>query len=209
MLEAAFQNPWTSAIFIVLGALSIVMVAVALERWFGFREARKHGPGFAEKADGLWRDGDFAALEELCAAYPGTLARSIAFLVAHREEPSEKILAEAAERTERELRGQLQRIRPLSVIATISPLIGLFGTILGMIGAFETVALMGDLGDPSLLAGDISTALLTTAGGLFVAIPALALNHFFRSRITAEALILESTLTDLGRKWFPSPDQAE
>ena len=74
-------------------------------------------------------------------------------------------------------------LRPLVVIGMIAPLLGLLGTVWGMIEAFRVVATGEGLGDPTKLAGGISQALVTTAAGLAVAIPAQAAYYFYRSRI--------------------------
>ncbi len=71
----------------------------------------------------------------------------------------------------------------LEIISQVSPLIGLLGTVIGMIDSFNELELGGSLVDPSILAGGIWTALLTTAMGLLVAIPALVAHYFFEKRI--------------------------
>ena len=70
----------------------------------------------------------------------------------------------------------------LSTVANIAPLLGFLGTVSGMIGAFEAIALAGDV-EPSIVAGGISEALITTAAGLCIAIPIQALHNFFVSKI--------------------------
>ncbi|MAZ46128.1 MAG: hypothetical protein CMM98_00925 [Rickettsiales bacterium] len=72
----------------------------------------------------------------------------------------------------------------LEIIAQVSPLIGLLGTVIGMIDSFNELELGGSLVDPSILAGGIWTALLTTAMGLIVAIPALISHYFFDKKLT-------------------------
>ena len=71
----------------------------------------------------------------------------------------------------------------LEIISQVSPLIGLLGTVIGMIDSFNELELGGSLVDPSILAGGIWTALLTTAMGLLVAIPALVAHYFFEKKI--------------------------
>ena len=71
----------------------------------------------------------------------------------------------------------------LEIISNVSPLMGLLGTVIGMINSFSKLEIGGSLVDPSLLAGGIWTALLTTAIGLIVAIPALVAHHFFEKKI--------------------------
>ncbi len=83
------------------------------------------------------------------------------------------------------------RLGIIATIANISPLVGLFGTVIGMIGAFETMAQSAGGAKPDELSGNISVALLTTAGGLFVAIPALLIYSFLKAKTEAYILQME------------------
>jgi biopolymer transport protein ExbB len=84
---------------------------------------------------------------------------------------------------ERVTNGLRRYLRVINGVATVSPLLGFFGTVTGMIRAFNTIATADALGRPELLAKGISEALLTTAAGLTVAIPALICYLFFLSRV--------------------------
>ncbi|MSQ91153.1 MAG: MotA/TolQ/ExbB proton channel family protein [Phycisphaerales bacterium] len=98
---------------------------------------------------------------------------------------------DAAEQTAEECAARRFRsIEILNVLAQVSPMIGLFGTVYGMIVAFQTVAATGGQADPALLAGGIGTALVTTFWGLVVAIPALLVYATVRNGI--DALIAEA-----------------
>ena len=91
-----------------------------------------------------------------------------------------------------------QRFLPtLEIIAQVSPLIGLLGTVIGMINSFNELELGGSLVDPSILAGGIWTALLTTAMGLIVAIPALISHYFFEKRLSTLVHISNTFITGL------------
>ncbi|MGO1119219.1 MotA/TolQ/ExbB proton channel family protein [Rhodovibrionaceae bacterium A322] len=87
--------------------------------------------------------------------------------------------------------------RPLEVIASLAPLLGLFGTVLGMIKAFQALADAGNQVDPSILSGGIWEALLTTAVGLAVAIPVVALLNWLERRVDAVAHDLDSLVTQV------------
>ena len=90
----------------------------------------------------------------------------------------------------------LQRgFRVLDTIAQISPLIGLFGTVLGMITAFQALQQSGNSVDPSILAGGIWVALLTTAVGLAVAMPTSIVLTYFESRVERHQLAIETAVT--------------
>jgi biopolymer transport protein ExbB len=84
--------------------------------------------------------------------------------------------------------------RVLDSIAQVAPLLGLFGTVLGMIDAFQALQQAGNSVDPSLLAGGIWVALLTTAAGLAVAMPTSLVLTFFDSRVARERVLAESAI---------------
>jgi biopolymer transport protein ExbB len=103
----------------------------------------------------------------------------------------EEVMRRGAEILE-ELRSWM---RPLEVIASLAPLLGLFGTVLGMIEAFRNLADAGSRVDPSILSGGIWEALLTTAVGLGVAIPVVALLNWLERRIDRLAHDMENAVT--------------
>lgn len=86
-------------------------------------------------------------------------------------------------------------IQYLNVIATIAPMVGLLGTVSGMIGAFQTIA-TGGMGKPELLAGDIGEALITTATGLTIGIPAMIFYFVLRNRLDARLEAAEEDLRE-------------
>ena len=98
----------------------------------------------------------------------------------------EQAVVDSGERVCNSLRSYL---RLFSAISNVTPLLGLLGTVLGMIEAFNSIASTGAMGRPELLAGGIGQALLTTAAGLFVAIPAYIAYAYFVGR--ADKLIIE------------------
>lgn len=130
----------------------------------------------------VWRDagGGVAAMEGALArarAHPGPVARVVEAVLAGRllGTPSEAELREEVERVADEQIGQLESgLRGLDTIGTLAPLLGLLGTVMGMIRAFAQMEQAGRAVNPALLSGGIWEALLTTAVGLAVAIPALA-----------------------------------
>ncbi len=179
----------------VIGALSVLAAAVALERLHRFRPSSVVPPGLVDEVVPLWQAGRFDELEQALARYDSVLAGTLRFLVAHRARWSAEVLAtRAGEIASRALRAQQQRAYPLAVVATVAPIVGLLGTVVGMIEAFHVIAFTGGVGDASLLAGGISKALVNTAAGLAVALPSLALHHFFRHRLVVCGLALEEQI---------------
>jgi biopolymer transport protein ExbB len=179
----------------VIGALSLLMVTVAIERFHRFRMRAIVPPGLVDEIVPLWREGRFEEMQQALARHESVLAKTIRFLAANRARWPADVLGErAGELASRALRQQQQRAYPLAVVATVAPIVGLLGTVVGMIEAFHVIAFTGGMGDASLLAGGISKALVNTAAGLSVALPALALHHFFRHRLTVGGLALEEQL---------------
>lgn len=121
----------------------------------------------------------------------------------HKEDGRADINEGAGEIADREVRKIQQSNYWLAVIATLSPLLGLLGTILGMIKAFDVVAVAGELGDVSMVAEGISQALVTTAAGLIIAVPALAAYHMFKIRGNQLAIQLEDQASKAIDLWFP------
>ena len=81
-------------------------------------------------------------------------------------------------------------LNALGTIASITPLIGLLGTVIGMIKVFTAITVSG-VGDPTILSGGISEALITTAAGLSVGIPCLMFYRYFRNKISELSVIME------------------
>lgn len=191
---------------IALLLVSIIGFSFAFERLFHLRRVNIVPRGLAAKADKLWRAHDYDGLRQLAHDRPCTLSRVIKDIVDHRNAPRADVSIMAGDVASREMRIHLQRAYPLAVVATISPLLGLFGTVYGMIGAFESVALAGKMGDPSIMAGDIAFALMTTAIGLVIAVPSLSAYHFFRIRSNMLGLQLEEQASHIIDRWYGGPE---
>jgi len=89
-----------------------------------------------------------------------------------------------------------QWVNYLNVVATVAPMIGLLGTVSGMIGAFQTIG-KGGMGRPELLAGNIGEALITTAAGLIIGIPAMVAYYVLRNRLADQLIATVQTATRL------------
>lgn len=186
--------------------LSIFGASFVFERLFRLRRKFLVPQGLSLQARELWKAGKFDELEQLGETQPSTLARVISFIAQNRRAPMTEVSEICGELVSRELSGHYQRAYPLGIVATLAPLLGLLGMILGMIQTFETVALAGSLGDPTMLAKGISEALVTTGLGLAIAIPFLALYHIFKYRTTHFGAELEEEITSLLSAWLMKQD---
>jgi biopolymer transport protein ExbB len=182
--------------------LSIFGAGFVFERMFRLRRKFLLPDGLAARAKQLWSEGKFTQLERIGETNPSTLARTISFIAKNRTSPMVEVSEICGELVSRELSGHYQRAYPLGIVATLAPLLGLLGMILGMIETFETVAFAGALGDPSQLASGISEALVTTGLGLAIAIPFLALYHVFKHRTAGFGAELEEEVTSLLSQWL-------
>lgn len=103
-----------------------------------------------------------------------------------------QIMKECIEDTGRHVVHDLERyLNLLGTIAAVSPLLGLLGTVTGMVKIFAAISASGAVGDPSVLAGGISEALITTVGGLAVAIPSLVAYRYLRDRVDGLVIAME------------------
>lgn len=162
-----------------IAALSVLLLALVLWKLWRFSEA------------GAWRRGKAErAVEALCAGQAADLGGGglrMRFVRDCREVLDRPNLTESQQREEitRRAMGYLaglrEGLRPLDLIATIAPLVGLLGTVLGMIEAFQALQQSGAQADAAALAGGIWEALLTTAAGMTVAIPATMAQTWFAS----------------------------
>ena len=147
------------------------------------------------------KERDLEAARGLCANTNSVLSRCLtAALNKARPEKAdgnrEKIEGSFMDNIEAEDGAIGQWINYLNVVAAVAPMIGLLGTVSGMISAFQTIGQVG-MGDPSALAGDIGEALITTATGLVIGIPAMVAYFIFRNRLNTNILKTVETGGDL------------
>lgn len=158
---------------------SIVAFAIILERFWSLQRKKIIPPNLVADIWQGFKDETFDenSLRRLKkgSALGQVLAAGLVNMQHERE-----IMKEAVEDCGRHVVHELERfLNTLGTIASITPLLGLLGTVIGMIKVFNTITTAG-VGDASLLAGGISEALITTAAGLTVAIPALMFYRYFR-----------------------------
>lgn len=170
---------------------SFLIVAFVLERLISLRRARVIPKPFVTRLLQQVREGqlDRDQALELCEENRSPVADVFAGAVRKWGRPAVEVEQAVIDAGERATNGLRRYLRVFNAVHTIAPLLGLLGTVFGMIKAFNMVAASDALGRPELLAAGISEALLTTAAGLAVAIPALIVYVFFLSRV--DRLIIE------------------
>jgi len=167
---------------------SILALGIFLERLWVFAKVRKGAQELAREVEKHLLKGEREEAVNLCRNSRNPLARIVLTAMKLAGKPRERIKQEVEEVGELETVVVNRYLGLLSTIATISPLLGLLGTVIGMIKAFNVIAIQG-VGTPATLGVGISQALITTAAGLSVAIPAILLHRYLASR--AGLLIVE------------------
>lgn len=188
-------------VMVPLGILSVIGVMLVLVYLFTLRRRAIVTKRYMTTADALLRKRDYLGLLAISNRHREAVAqimqRTLDFVTQHPE----ATLADAREIAETEGTRQAaalnQRIAYLADIGTIAPMLGLFGTVLGMIKSFSVVASDIVASRPIMLAEGVSEALVTTAAGLVIGIPAMAAYAFFRGRVQALIAELEAASTQL------------
>jgi biopolymer transport protein ExbB len=187
---------------VALGILFLLMIAFAIERFLSLRIDNICPKGLTESLLDKWHSKDFNEIYKICENKPSILSDMIIYLAKHNETDPGLLIPGAEDVGNRELRKHLQKTLALAVVASLAPLLGLLGTMIGMIESFKLVEIYGDAGGASMLAGAISKALITTAVGLIIAIPALSLYHFFKYRINDLSIRLEKEFDNIISVWL-------
>jgi len=186
-----------------IGALSVLGIGCALERFWNMRRSKIVPDEFTSEVIALWKGGKFDEVAALCAKDKSMLARVVETMLQHKDSKDYGEVKQFAEdKIGRELRLENRKSAMLSTAASLSPLLGLFGTVVGLLGAFGTVAAMGEMGDASVLADDIGKALVTTVAGLAVSMPCLFVFGLIKNRLNLYAVLLEEEVADLVNQLF-------
>ncbi|WP_305045943.1 MotA/TolQ/ExbB proton channel family protein [Geoalkalibacter sp.] len=169
---------------------SILTVAFGIERCWHYLRAGRAAQA-PEQVHALIEKGRFDQALSLAEAAPGPITAVLAEGLRHRGVERELLEEVISLRGASELKRLNQNLHILELVGRIAPLMGLLGTVLGMVMAFRQVAGARGAVDPSLLAGGIWEALITTVAGLCVAIPALILHHFFEDKVDSFAYFMK------------------
>lgn len=167
-----------------IAALSVITLALILWKIWRLALIGAWSKGKARQAVAAYEAGDADRALTLVQGRRGVRSKVVAAaLSALKSMPDAHAREETARVAKRELGSARSGLGALELISTIAPLLGLLGTVMGMIAAFQALQAAGSKADPSMLAGGIWEALLTTAAGMAVAIPASAALTWFESVI--------------------------
>jgi len=182
-------------VMIPLGLLSMVAVAIIMERLWVLRRSNFLQNSTVQTLSGLLASDKFQGSIDFCRRHPGPFTDLVVALVENRHAPYEE-LKEILEDTGRlQLMGLQRGLPALGTIVAGAPLLGLLGTVIGMIKIFSVVATAGS-GITEQLSSGISQALITTATGLVIAIPALFVHSYLESRALSILSDIEAQILD-------------
>ncbi len=174
----------------VLFVASVVCLTFVIERWLALKREKVLPGRRLMELDNLSRERKATEVAALARASESPLARIVAAGLEKSDQPIAEIRGAMETAGRIEVAGLERNLHILSTLASVCPLIGLLGTVTGMIRTFGVVKAFG-VGDPMRLSGGISEALLTTAGGLVVAIPAVIFYRHFAHRVDLYVLEME------------------
>lgn len=195
-IEFAKQGGWP---MIALALCAVAGLTVILERSVALRRARTIPQGIVDLVNVYQGEGSAEAALRACRQSASGLARLIESLILSRRQSAAQ-LSETMNATGRREVERLERgLMVLEIVAGISPLIGLLGTVLGMVTVFNAISAEG-LGNAQILSSGISEALVTTVTGLIVGIPALAFHSYFSKRVESLAIEMQELGTVFAAK---------
>ena len=187
MFEMVKSGGWLMVPIILCSMVSLAIIA---ERFWSLRIDKVLPKHLVATVWNSVKNNTFQTSDLELLSKQSALGKILSAGLVNRNQPRERI-KESIEERGREVVHELERFQDiLGTIASISPLLGLLGTVVGMIAVFATITTHG-VGDPGALAGGISQAMVTTAAGLSVAIVSLVFYRYFRRRIDTIVVEME------------------
>lgn len=200
LLESATElmNAGGPVVWILFG-FSVVALVLVIAKLLQFRQARFGDQANAHQALAAWRNGrrEAALRQAERGRDPVSQAMARAMRGELQDIPEEKVREEVWRYGSDLLYRMRTGLRPLEVIGALAPLLGLLGTVMGMIEAFQQLEAAGNRVNPAILSGGIWEALLTTAVGLSVAIPVVALSNWLERRVDRLAHDMDNIVTQV------------
>ncbi|MDZ7290784.1 MAG: MotA/TolQ/ExbB proton channel family protein [candidate division KSB1 bacterium] len=184
---------------IPLGLCSIIGLAIVIEKIITLRRSRILTPEVVAVVDGLNKSEDVPLVLSICEKHNGPLPNIVRTALENRHLPKEEMKEVIIDQGRQEIRALEHGLGALETVAAVSPLLGLFGTVLGIFKIFQVISRMG-VGQASALSGGISEAVITTITGLAIAIPTSVAYYYFTNRAENLILDIEKHTTTLMRK---------
>lgn len=177
--------------------LSVIAAVLIIERLFYFRRIRVDEEKMINRLKATLQKGHFDEAISICENNPSPITNLMKVGIEHRGYSAEAIKETILDAANLEIPKMEKHLPALGTITHIAPLLGLLGTVTGNISAFGVLGKLGSVGDPGLLAKGISEALLTTAAGLIVAIPAIIFYNYLVNKVNHSIIRLENRANEL------------
>lgn len=185
-------------LWLALGLCSVAGFALIVDSFVTIREKKIVPTALVEKVRAAMQEGDVMKALKHCEEEPGPMSNILSSGFSNVQEGFEAIQEAVSIAADLESEKLLQRVTYLNVVANLSPMLGLLGTVQGMIFAFAILGTQSaGAAQQSMLAISIAQALYTTAAGLLAAVPALGFFYYFRNRATRITLGMEGLTLDL------------
>lgn len=172
---------------------SVIALAVSLERIWYFLRTRVDSEDLMEEVKLALQQGKILEAVQIAKRTPGQVASLLAAGIAYHDRSREEVKERLEEVGREELYNMERRLVILESITSIAPLLGLLGTVTGIIRTFQVLGVSRGLSSPAEISLGIAEALLTTAAGLIIAIPTLAVHHWIVNTI-------ERRVADMNRR---------
>jgi len=183
-------------VMVPLALLSLLALAIIFERLWVLRKQSFLDETMVSTLSQLMAQRDFDSAQEYCRRHQGPFTELVSALVENRHAPYDELREILEDVGRRQLRGLERGLPALGTVVSGAPLLGLLGTVLGMIKIFAVVASSGGASIAEKLSAGIAEALITTAAGLIIAIPALFVHAYLESRAEGILAEIEARLLD-------------
>ncbi|MCK4513800.1 MAG: MotA/TolQ/ExbB proton channel family protein [Spirochaetaceae bacterium] len=185
-------------VLILILVLSVIAAVIIIERLLYFRRIRVDEASLLNRLKSAIGNGHYEEALAICEASPSPITNLTKVGIEHREYPEEIIRSMVSDAANLEIPKMERFLSTLGTVAHIAPLLGLLGTVTGNIRAFGVLGDVGALGgNPAVLARGIAEALVTTAAGIVVSIPAIIFYNYLVNKVNHLIIRLENRVSEL------------
>jgi biopolymer transport protein ExbB len=181
----------------ILGAISLLATTLILERLMYFRKIKVDEETMISRLKSTLEKGHYDEALSICEANPSPVTNLMKVGIEHRDLPLDMIKNMVTDAANMEIPKLERYLSTIGTISSIAPLLGLLGTVLGNISSFGVLDAAGPQGDPAALAGGIAGALITTAVGIVVSIPAIIFYNYLVAKVNHIIIRLENRVNEL------------
>ncbi len=187
----------------VILLVSVVMVALMIEHLVNIRRDKLVPPETIDELEALLEEEEYQEALEYCETEPNYLTNVIGAALPKMNAGFEEMRDAAASAAAVEVGKLNQKISYINLIANMGPMLGLFGTVVGMVAAFTEIVNLGPAVTPKDLASGVQQALITTVDGLLVAMPAIAFGFYIKNRVIQITTELNAVAEEMLERFRP------